>query len=410
MFNRRHIMGMMAGGLAYGLCPKVSARVVRSDRKFIFVYAEGGWDPLAVFTPQFDSPYIDMEPGSEPLSIGDFRLVDHGNRPAVQQFFRRWTDRIAVINGISTRSVGHEVCTIVSMTGDASGSIPDWPTLLAQNARQDFSLPSLVVAGPSFPGDLEGNVARVGDNGQLARLIFEGMGTEEEAFDASPNGLQSRLDRFLLRRIDRRLPGRNDRFSNSLSTSTRRSMELKTLGDLLPFSGEGFEEQMQSAVSALSMGLSRCVTITGGGDWDTHEDNAEQAPLFQQLFSQLDALMTALAAQPGQSGGRLIDETTVVVMSEMGRTPLYNETGGRDHWPYTTAMLLGSGFAGGRQFGGYDPAFSGIGIHARSGELMTDKLGVSSMDFGATLLALADIDPQPYLPQGEILSAVLGTT
>ena len=38
------------------------------------------------------------------------------------------------------------------------------------------------------------------------------MGTEEEAFDASPNGLQSRLDRFLLRRIDRRLPGRNDRF------------------------------------------------------------------------------------------------------------------------------------------------------------------------------------------------------
>ena len=60
-------------------------------------------------------------------------------------------------------------------------------------------------------------------------------------------------------------------------------MELKTLGDLLPFSGEGFEEQMQSAVSALSMGLSRCVTITGGR-LGYHEDNAEQAPLFQQLL------------------------------------------------------------------------------------------------------------------------------
>ena len=63
-------------------------------------------------------------------------------------------------------------------------------------------------------------------------------------------------------------------------------------------------------------------------------------------------------------------------------------------------MLLGSDLLADVVFGGYDPAFSGIGIHARSGELMTDKLGVSSMDFGATLLALADIDPQPYLPQG----------
>ena len=58
--------------------------------------------------------------------------------------------------------------------------------------------------------------------------------------------------------------------------------------------------------------------------------------------------MTALAAQPGQSGGRLIDETTVVVMSEMGRTLLYNDRWSRPLAVYNS-HALGVRFAGGRR-------------------------------------------------------------
>ena len=96
MFNRRHIMGMMAGGLAYGLCPKVSAESFVQTAE---IYAEGV-GPIGCIHPQPDSPISIWNQG---LEHWGFPLADHGNRPAVQQFFRRWTDRIAVINGISTR-------------------------------------------------------------------------------------------------------------------------------------------------------------------------------------------------------------------------------------------------------------------------------------------------------------------
>ena len=105
-----------------------------------------------------------------------------------------------------------------------------------------------------------------------------------------------------------------------------------------------------------------------------------------------------MAAMPGTHGRSLLDETVVVVMSEMGRTPKYNATGGRDHWPYTSAMIIGNGIKGGRAIGSYTDNFSGIGFDHRTGTLMPDVIGVSSQDFGATLLAMADIDPRKFLP------------
>ena len=38
-----------------------------------------------------------------------------------------------------------------------------------------------------------------------------------------------------------------------------------------------------------------------------------------------------------------MDELTVVVLSEMTRTPKFNVSGGKDPWPYTSALLLGHG-------------------------------------------------------------------
>jgi hypothetical protein len=101
-------------------------------------------------------------------------------------------------------------------------------------------------------------------------------------------------------------------------------------------------------------------------------------------------------------------------MSEMGRIPKYNETGGRDHWPYTSAMLLGAGVQGDQQFGAYSDMFSaysdmfsGIGVDHASGALVPGKLGIDSADFGATVLALAGVDHRSHLPTAEVLSGLL---
>ena len=94
-------------------------------------------------------------------------------------------------------------------------------------------------------------------------------------------------------------------------------------------------------------------------------------------------------------------------MSEMGRTPKFNETGGRDHWPYTSAMVIGNKIVGGRAVGAYSENFSGVGFDPTTGLLRPDSVGVSSADFGATLLSLADIDPSSILPNARPFAELL---
>ena len=62
--------------------------------------------------------------------------------------------------------------------------------------------------------------------------------------------------------------------------------------------------------------------------WDTHAQNADRmedvlCPIFDVGFS-------ALIDDLDQRG--LLDETLVVAISEFGRTPKINNSGGRDHW------------------------------------------------------------------------------
>ncbi len=161
-----------------------------------------------------------------------------------------------------------------------------------------------------------------------------------------------------------------------------------------------FSDQCSFAVDALALGVSRCVTVsfTGSG-WDTHVYNdLYQSQSWEGLYSGLGTLMESLAAQPGESGGTLADETIVVVLSEMGRTPRLNAGQGKDHWPYTSMMLVGHGFTGDRVVGAYDTLYYGRTVDLASGELSETGATLSSDVMGATLLRLAGVDSEAFLP------------
>src|SRR5262249_59061842 len=70
--------------------------------------------------------------------------------------------------------------------------------------------------------------------------------------------------------------------------------------------------------------------------WDTHERNF--SILRHNHLPNLDHTYSALMEDLDQRG--LLDETLVVVMGEMGRTPKINGNAGRDHWTYCYSVLL----------------------------------------------------------------------
>lgn len=94
------------------------------------------------------------------------------------------------------------------------------------------------------------------------------------------------------------------------------------------------------------------------GSWDTHGNNFNC--LKEDLLPEFDRAYSALIEDLASRG--LIDETLVLVTSEMGRKPRIGDPrsggmsgAGRDHWTHClTDVLAGGGIQGGQTFGASD--------------------------------------------------------
>lgn len=414
MINRRQILRSSAAlGALAGLGWPATLRAAPSDRRFIFIVNFGGWDVTRVLAPQFSSPRVAMEADAVEASFGNLRFVDHPERPMVRSFFEHNYRRMALLHGILVPSVAHMSCLQLLLTGRISGR-PDWPAILAAAGGADFALPQLVLSGPSYPGVYGGSVTRAGGSGQLEALIegdiADWLDTPTPKVEplielAEARALASRMDRAVLSAADARAL----ELLQTHQRSVQRADALKEVSEQVSWSSGGdFTGDCLLAVDTLARGLASCVTLTFSHDWDTHADNdIWQNWHWSGLFDGLDALMEALDQEPGAGGGSLADETTVVVLSEMGRTPGLNAEEGKDHWPYTSAMLLGSGFQGDRSVGGYDDSFYGLPIDPISGDSSAGGEDFTCDRLGATLLAIADVDPAEHLPNTSPIAAVL---
>jgi hypothetical protein len=118
--------------------------------------------------------------------------------------------------------------------------------------------------------------------------------------------------------------------------------------------------------------------------WDTHTKNF--SILRENKLPHFDQTFTALLEDLERHG--LLDETLVVVMSEMGRTPKVNGSGGRDHWTYCYSVVFaGAGVRGGSVYGASD---------AQAAYVMDNP--VSTGDLCATIYQCLGIDPDLMVP------------
>jgi uncharacterized protein (DUF1501 family) len=94
----------------------------------------------------------------------------------------------------------------------------------------------------------------------------------------------------------------------------------------------------------------RCVSVSIS-DFDTHSSNFER---MKHLIPIVDYGLATLVADLGERG--LLDDVSIVVWGEFGRTPRINDkNGGRDHWPRVgPALLAGGGMKTGQVIGETD--------------------------------------------------------
>lgn len=416
--NRRNFMYGASAALAAMGVALPSRAVPANDRKMIYVFAPGGWDVTRVLAPEFSNPNVAMEANADRSTKGGLDWVSHPDRPSVDLFFQQHASNALIARGLMVRSIAHDICTMITMTGTSSGVSPDWPAIVANQDRLAYTLPHLVISGPSFPGDLGVAVARTGVAGQLEALVSGQVEDWSKVPVQQPDRVdESLIDRYLSRRVAARAASSRSVVEQNLVTafddSQQKLVELKGLRYTMDFTASILlEDQARVAVDALANGVSRCVTVSYAGaqgqGWDTHAQNdVDQSPLWEGLYAGLLRLMVLLGETPGTSAPTLADETLVVVLSEMARTPMLNGLAGKDHWPYTCAMLVGPNITGGRVIGGYDDAYYGKTIDPGSGELSDGGEVLSAEALGATLLTYAGIDPAEHVSGVSPIAGVL---
>ncbi len=135
----------------------------------------------------------------------------------------------------------------------------------------------------------------------------------------------------------------------------------------------------------------RFVTVgwdsTAGIDgWDSHNTSKY---LEKQLIPGFDQGFTALINDLEERG--LLDETLVVAVGEMGRTPAATDAWGRGHWSYVfPAILAGAGIRGGITYGKSDKDAA-----------WPSERAVSPEDLAATIYYALGIDLDLFLPDSQ---------
>lgn len=132
-----------------------------------------------------------------------------------------------------------------------------------------------------------------------------------------------------------------------------------------------------------------------GYSWDSHTSSND---VKNHLLPGLDSALSALLEDLDQRG--LLEETLVVCLGEMGRTPQANAAWGRSHWSFLfPAVLAGAGIRGGIVHGQTDKDAAYALAPPNSPE-----------DLAATIYSALGIDPESRLrdPSGRPVFLVEG--
>lgn len=237
---------------------------------------------------------------------------------------------------------------------------------------------------------------------------IDGLAAGKELTLDRLNRRRSLLDQFDqgARRLDSAAIDSYDRFQQralGLVTSdhTRRALDIRQEPAAIRdrYGRHLFGQATLMARRLIEAGV-RFVTVhwdcPDGYGWDSHVHSDH---VREHLLPGLDQAASALLTDLDERG--LLDETLVVCLGEMGRTPRANAKWGRDHWSTLfPALLAGAGIRGGTLYGASDKDGAHPIDHPTPPE-----------DLAATIYDAMGIDPELRLPdpQGRPVPICEGT-
>ena len=360
--NRRDFLRLCGGAGLVLMTPaalrnaKAAPRSSESSGPFwMFFHASGGWDPTSLCDPKGAANETDADGVNHYLTrdieqAGNLRYAPVANNAA---FFQKHYRRLMVVNGLDTQTNSHDAGTRHVWSGKLAEGYPSLAALIASTVAEERPMAFISNGGYDYTAGLVAPT-RTGNIGVLDRIAFpnsiEGArGSDAEKFhtDATWDRLvkyQQQRQPYLTGAVN--LPKAQASVSQ-LFVARMGQNEVKRLSEFLPaeFEQEELKRQAQVAIAGFRAGIAQTANLSTGG-FDTHGDHDNSHfPRLQSLMEGVDFAWTEAERQG------VADNLIIVVGSDFGRTPGYNDGNGKDHWSISSMLLMGKGIPGNRVVG-----------------------------------------------------------
>jgi len=349
-----------------------------------------------------DGPGLDQDP-SDPTDLemwveeeGIRRWSNPSRRPEVDAFFDRHLAHTVVVNGLAVEEIAHVPGRMKVLTGTPDRDAPDLAAWVG--AVRGGSRPIGCVDMASFgrPGPYLNSTIRLGGRQQLHSLLDPVNFHEGGAALIDPSDRDD-VQEWLLARRAAAVGQRPDAtetlagWENAYKQGRAWQAHPPFIGALRPGQRLRLRGQVDTAVDLLGAGVCQSVVLATRSSWDTHEGVWRQHDSWDGLFHDLGHLLDRLQAEA------LLSSTLVMVVSDLGRSPKRNPRDGKDHWPVTSAMLMGGGLTGGRTIGGTDDGLGALGVDLATGAVDVGGSPLTPANLAAGVLSYMDVEPSPWL-------------
>ena len=334
--------------------PLVNAADYRG-KLFVFVQADGGWDPTSFCDPKSNTlgePVINnWAEYDEVRKAGNVLYAPFARNAA---FFEKYHRRMLVINGVDAQTNSHTVGITHNWSGRNSEGYPTLSALLAAHYAPTLPLSYLNFGGFSATAGIT-RFTRLNDPHLLrelaapwrtswwggVRLLSEADWTALERYrSATAARLAAAPDLSLA--DAHHLALYRSAFDPEMSEGLRRYSDALPPDSQLEKREEGgpnnhdseLRQQGQLTVLAFKSGVAVSADLYLGG-FDTHANHDQEHEwLLGKLTDGVDYLWEYAEVHG------VADRMVVVMGSDFGRTNFYNGGNGKDHWPIGSYIIM----------------------------------------------------------------------
>lgn len=368
---------------------------------YLVLNASGGWDTTYLMDPKGINGINRLYQEGDILTHGAHKYAPTAKHIqgglSNEDFYAEFGKELLVVNGLDYSVNNHSPGARYMATGKLDSLA--YPTFAA-----------LVAAcqGPACPLSFLtfGNYSATGNLVAMSRVPYmQSLKTLANADGVNGSERSPYHDRFVLDRIEKaleveiearaaqpRLP-RAEHAENMLFAAQANSKALARVTPYIPSTmpKERLSQQADVALASFKAGV--CVSANLSiGQFDSHQNNdPDQMRLIPEFLAGIRYVMQRAEEL------KIRDRLVVIVQSEMGRTPTYNNGNGKDHWSIGSVMFLGRGIKGNRVLGATDEKQFHVPLDPKTLTCDREKgVRVRPEHIHAALRDLAGISDHPF--------------